>query len=58
MEVSGQTHAPAALAPEKEPLLNMLCGPRSFGEVKNISTLVGVEPRTVQSVIWSVYHQR
>jgi hypothetical protein len=51
MEMSGQLHAPAALLPEKSPLVptGQEAGPQSrcgrCGEEKNLSPLPGIEPR-------------
>jgi hypothetical protein len=57
MEVNGQLHDPAAIAPEKEslvPLDRRLSGPQNRsghgGEEKNSQPLPGLEPPTIHSV--------
>jgi hypothetical protein len=57
MEMSGQLHAPAALAPGKEPLDRSLGGLQSrtgrYGEEKNSGPFPGLEPPTIQPVAQS-----
>jgi hypothetical protein len=46
MEVNDHLHAPAALPPEKEPLVPIGRG----GEEKNFQPLLGLEPPVIQPI--------
>jgi hypothetical protein len=50
MEVSGQLHAPVALLPRKEPLVQE-AGSRHGGEEKNSQPLPGFEPPIIQLLV-------
>jgi hypothetical protein len=55
MRVGGQRHAPVVLPPEKSryPLYRRLGGPQGrSGRVQKISSPLGFDPRTVQSVAY------